>query len=68
MEYFYHYTTLKKWEKIQKEGLQPGRSIVAEEAPDVKDLGLIYITSHQGQIPIMTSGTAGTPLPSRIRL
>ena len=27
MEYFYHYTTLKNWKKIQKEGLQPYRAI-----------------------------------------
>jgi hypothetical protein len=27
MEYFYHYTTTEKWEKIRQEGLKPGRSM-----------------------------------------
>lgn len=27
MEYFYHYTTLENWEKIQQEGLTPRKSI-----------------------------------------
>lgn len=27
MDYFYHYTNLEGWEKVQKEGLKPGRAI-----------------------------------------
>ena len=30
MEYFYHYTTTKNWERIQREGLRPGRSIMGK--------------------------------------
>jgi len=28
MEYFYHYTTLENWKKIQREGLQPYRNLL----------------------------------------
>ena len=31
MEYFYHYTTASNWERIKREGLHPGRSIMGKK-------------------------------------
>lgn len=38
MEYFYHYTSIKNWKKIQQEGLRPSRSIGGSTKNDAPDL------------------------------